>query len=112
MSHCYNCDTILDTKSRTRYDAAGYQYCIKCGDELLGPVNPPPTATMNQVGGNHYKDMAIQPAEFSQKNKLGFLEGEAIKYISRHQKKNRSEDIRKAIHCLEMILEIDYNATT
>tara|TARA_R100000781_G_scaffold82542_1_gene50852 strand:- start:985 stop:1191 length:207 start_codon:yes stop_codon:yes gene_type:complete len=61
-----------------------------------------------QVGGNHYKNMKIQPAEFINKNGLQFAEGNAIKYICRHKYKNGEEDVRKAIHYLEMILERDY----
>ena len=61
-----------------------------------------------QVGGDHYKKMIIQPAEFINKNKLLFAEGNAIKYICRHQSKGKEEDVRKAIHYLEMILERDY----
>ena len=62
-----------------------------------------------QVGGKHYKQMKIQPAEFINENKLLFAEGNAIKYICRHQSKGKEEDIKKAIHYLEMILERDYN---
>ena len=62
-----------------------------------------------QIGGNHYKDMAIQPSEFINKNKLQFAEGNAIKYICRHSIKGKEEDVRKAIHYLEMILERDYD---
>ena len=61
-----------------------------------------------QVGGSHYKDMAIQPADFINKNKLLFAEGNAIKYICRHQSKGELQDIEKAIHYLEMIIERDY----
>ena len=62
-----------------------------------------------QVGGKHYKNFRIQPAEFINENKLLFAEGNAIKYICRHSVKGREEDIKKAIHYLEMILERDYN---
>ena len=61
-----------------------------------------------QVGGNHYRNFTIQPAEFINKNGLQFAEGNAIKYICRHKYKNGEEDVRKAIHYLEMILERDY----
>ena len=64
---------------------------------------------LKQVGGNHYKKMIIQPAEFSNKNKLLFAEGNAIKYICRHNYKGGEEDVKKAIHYLEMILERDYS---
>ena len=62
-----------------------------------------------QVGGKHYRNMKIQPAEFINENKLLFAEGNAIKYICRHSIKGKEEDVRKAIHYLEMILERDYS---
>ena len=61
-----------------------------------------------QEGGTHYKDMPIQPIDYIVKNGLGFREGNVIKYVTRHQSKNGAEDIKKAIHYLEMILE-DYD---
>ena len=63
----------------------------------------------SQVDGNHYTSMKIQPAEFINENHLEFAEGNAIKYICRHQKKGKRKDIEKAIHYLEMILERDYD---
>ena len=48
------------------------------------------------------------PIEYISKNKLDFLEGNIIKYISRHKKKNGAEDIRKVIHYAELILELEY----
>ena len=63
----------------------------------------------SQVDGNHYTSMKIQPAEFINENNLEFAEGNAIKYICRHQKKGKKKDIEKAIHYLEMILERDYD---
>jgi len=62
-----------------------------------------------QVGGSHYKTMKIQPSKFINENDLPFAEGKAIKYICRHRLKGKKEDILKAIHYLEMILERDYN---
>ena len=64
-----------------------------------------------QVGGNHYKDMVVQPSEFVNKNRLLFAEASAIKYICRHAAKGQAADIEKAIHYLEMILERDYEDT-
>jgi hypothetical protein len=62
-----------------------------------------------QIGGSHYKDFPIQPYEYCHKNKLGMLESNVIKYVSRHKTKNKEQDIRKAIHTLELLLEIEYN---
>ena len=61
-----------------------------------------------QVGGDHYKDMTIQPSEFINKNKMQFAEGNAIKYICRHQKKGGKQDLEKAKHYIDMIIERDY----
>ena len=66
------------------------------------------SSLLKQVGGDHYKKMAIQPAEFINKNKLLFAEGNAIKYICRHSEKGGIQDIDKAIHYLEMVKERDY----
>ena len=63
---------------------------------------------LTQVGGDHYKKMVVQPAEFINKNKLLFAEGNAIKYICRHSTKGGIQDIDKAIHYLEMVKERDY----
>lgn len=63
-----------------------------------------------QVGGSHYKDFVIQPSEYIRANNLGWYEGNAIKRITRHELKNGREDIEKAIHELEFILEEYDNA--
>lgn len=60
-----------------------------------------------QVGGAHYQK-AIQPIEYIEKNKLGFCEGNVVKYVSRHKEKNGAEDIKKAIQYLEFILKYQY----
>lgn len=62
-----------------------------------------------QTGGTHYKDCAIQPVEFIKANNIPFIEGNVIKYVVRHKRKNGAEDIKKAIHFLQMLLELDYN---
>ncbi len=58
-----------------------------------------------QVGGNHYADMVIQPAEFIIKNDMGFAEGNVIKYVSRWRKKGGVDDLRKARHYLDLLIE-------
>lgn len=63
-----------------------------------------------QVGGNHYKEMAIQPIEFIMKNNIGFMEGNAIKYISRWRSKGGVEDLKKARHYLDMLIEFEQGA--
>ena len=62
-----------------------------------------------QVGGSHYKKYKIQPSRFINENKILFAEGNAIKYICRHQDKGGRQDLEKAIHYIQMILERDYS---
>ena len=61
-----------------------------------------------QIGGSHYQKYKIQPSKFVIENELLYPEGCAIKYIIRHQDKNGKEDLKKAIHFIEMIIERDY----
>ena len=64
-------------------------------------------STNRQEGGSHYQ-LPIQPIEYIYKNKLGYMEGNVIKYVTRHADKGGAEDLRKAIHYLEMLLEWRY----
>ena len=65
-------------------------------------------ATDIQVGGSHYNQYAIQPTEFICKNKIPFIEGNIIKYIVRHRLKNGLEDLMKAKHYIELLIEFEY----
>lgn len=64
-------------------------------------------ALTTQVGGNHYKDMPIQPVEYIHKNGIGYFEGCIIKYVSRWRKKNGVEDLKKARHFLDLLIEFE-----
>lgn len=66
------------------------------------------TASNRQVAGVHYQKLAIQPSEYIQRNGLGWCEGNAVKYVTRHRDKNGRQDIEKAIHYLELLLEWEY----
>ena len=61
-----------------------------------------------QIGGKHYQNFVIQPSKFVVENRLLFPEGCAIKYICRHSFKGKKEDLLKAIHFIEMMIERDY----
>lgn len=65
-------------------------------------------ASEQQIGGTHYKEFAIQPTEFIAKNNIGFIEGNVIKYVCSHKSKNGRQDIEKAIHYLNLLLEYEY----
>jgi len=60
-----------------------------------------------QVGGNHYRKYKIQPSEFCTQNKLLYPEGTVIKYVIRHQDKGGKQDLEKAKHMIDMIIERD-----
>lgn len=77
-------------------------------DEPAVPADNTHSALAIQVGGTHYKDFAIQPVEYIHANKLGFCEGNVVKYITRHAAKNGADDIRKVIHYCQLLLELQY----
>tara|TARA_R110000803_G_scaffold51844_1_gene106875 strand:+ start:1142 stop:1354 length:213 start_codon:yes stop_codon:yes gene_type:complete len=62
-------------------------------------------ATDKQVGGGHYASMKIQPIEYTLANGLGFCEGNVLKYISRWKNKNGVEDLKKARHYLDLLID-------
>ena len=67
-------------------------------------------ALEQQVGGQHYKGCKIQPVEYIHANGLDYLEGNVIKYITRHRTKGEGrKDIEKAIHYAQLILEMEYD---
>ena len=61
-----------------------------------------------QIGGKHYIKHKIQPSQFVVENKLLYPEGCVIKYILRHQDKGGKQDLLKAKHFIDMIIERDY----
>lgn len=65
------------------------------------------SALETQVGGKHYKDMAIQPVEYIHRNGIGFVEGAVIKYVSRWRAKNGVEDLMKARHMIDLLIEME-----
>ena len=68
------------------------------------------TANDNQIAGTHYKDKAIQPWDYIVGNKLGYLEGNVVKYVSRWREKGGIDDLRKASHYLDKLIEVETEA--
>lgn len=66
------------------------------------------SALTKQVAGSHYKDLAIQPIEYCQKNNMNYCESNVVKYVTRHKSKNGKQDLEKAIHCLQLLIEMEY----
>lgn len=97
---------------------------LKIGDDLgfVTPVPPvigqvlqqaePKSALGTQVGGNHYKDMVIQPLEFAMANNLDPCQFSIVKYVSRFRSKNGLQDLEKARHFLDLLIEFEYGKDT
>lgn len=64
-----------------------------------------------QAGGKHYKTMKIQPVVYITENNLSYLQGNVIKYISRYKDKNGLEDLKKAKHYIDLIMELEYGGS-
>jgi hypothetical protein len=79
-------------------------------DSFMGtPLMPDPLNS--QVGGAHYKQYKIQPIEYAMANKLNYCQANAIKYVTRYRDKNGLEDLRKAIHNIEILIKLEYGDT-
>ena len=92
---------------QNRRDSGGPQ-TVGISDSSHGNRKAPASSLDHQVGGSHYRDLKIQPAEFLRQLHVPHLEGEAIYRIVRHKQKAGREDLEKAIHTLQIILELDY----
>lgn len=65
------------------------------------------TALETQISGSHYKSQAIQPVEYIHANNIGYFEGNVIKYVTRWKNKNGVQDLEKAKHYLELLIELE-----
>lgn len=66
--------------------------------------------SQKQIGGNHYKDMKISVSEYVYANQIDWYAGNAIKYLSRYNKKNKDlnkqiEDLNKSVHYIQLLIE-------
>lgn len=89
---------------------ANFQRSVDSGLNDLRMEKKKGSALSTQVGGDHYKSQPIQPVQYIEANKLQFLEGCVVKRVTRHDKptgKGR-QDIEKAIHELQLLLELRY----
>lgn len=123
--------TSVNSLARKHKIATGYAYKLakrKSGpaiEKILGPrpkhlpLVPTPVMTIDvdspfdfaqanavQVGGEHYKKNAIQPWDYITSNQLGYLEGNIVKYVSRWKDKGGRQDLEKARHYLDKLLEV------
>jgi len=71
------------------------------GAETASPAVDP---SQRQEGGSHYTKCPIQPFAYSMANGLDPLQHTVVKYTTRFRDKGGIEDLRKAIHCLELLI--------
>jgi hypothetical protein len=65
------------------------------------------SANDTQISGNHYKDKTVQPWDYIAANNLGYFEGNVVRYISRWKDKGGVDDLRKAKHYIEKLIELE-----
>lgn len=63
------------------------------------------SAFSKQVGGSHYREVVIQPVEYIMANNIPYCEGNVIKYVTRWRRKGGLDDLRKARHYLDLLIE-------
>lgn len=64
-------------------------------------------ANSKQVAGSHYSDKSIQPWDYIHANNLCYFTGNCVKYVSRWRDKGGINDLKKAIHYLEKLIELE-----
>jgi len=79
---------------------------VEVPEDFLDPTEP--SALGMQEGGSHYKDLGIQPIEYIIENNLDFIQGNMIKYATRHKDKGGKEDLLKVIHYANLAIELQY----
>lgn len=102
MMRCVHCGEL------ERWHHTGTRLCPDMKNKFEGEtytVPKPPPAHKEQVGGDHYKKMSIQPIEYIMANKLGYCEGNIVKYISRWRDKGGVEDLRKIKQYVDFLIE-------
>lgn len=86
----------------------------RCGVSMSAAKAAEVTQRANAIqhGGQHYKGLTIEPWDYIAANKIGFLEGNAIKYLTRWKEKNGVEDLHKALHYVQKAIEVNTNGET
>ena len=94
-------------RRRKRMITASVPRVTKSETQTTDGTGETTSALSRQTGGNHYKNMLIQPAEYAEKNGLSLLEGNVVKYISRWKLKGHPlADLLKAKHCIDLLIEL------
>lgn len=86
-----------------------YEYEVERSVETSSPLKSP---LQTQIGGKHYKKLAIQPVEYIHANGLGFFEGSVVKYVSRWRDKGGVADLEKAKHFIDLLIQLEAKGAT
>jgi len=64
------------------------------------------SANQRQIGGDHYKNGLLEHWDLIERHGIGYLEGCATKYVARWRKKNGLQDLEKADHHVQKLIEL------
>lgn len=80
----------------------------------MGTVEPDRAKYGSQVGGKYYQSHSIQPFDIIDEYGLNFYEGCALKYLLRWREKGGIEDLKKAKHYIEILIqkEVEVDGTS
>jgi hypothetical protein len=81
--------------------------CLGCDQIEERCICVPSSANDRQEGGEHYRSEGVQCWDYIASNGIGYLEGNVIKYVSRHKAKGGVEDLKKARHYLDKLIELE-----
>ena len=85
---------------------------LRCGvshkDHIVASMEAS-NAFGKQIAGSHYSKLKIQPMEYCLGNGLNYAQSNVVKYITRYKDKNGIEDLKKAIHCIELLIDWEEN---
>ena len=101
------CRTVKVKTTETDMLAVSEMNKVKTTETDMLAVSEMNKAMDVQVGGGHYKDLVIQPVEYIHKNHIGFIEGSVIKYVTRWRAKGGLEDLKKARHFIDLLIEME-----
>ena len=97
---------VTDDAKKYRWVTPEMLACLSSEYEKTFSIKPQ-SATDTQIGGDHYTKLAIQPMQYSMKNGLDPLQHTIIKYVTRFRDKAGIEDLEKAKHCIDMLIEYE-----
>ena len=95
---------VVDVKILMKHDMEAEEERRSMNEYQMRSANAKLSANTKQVGGNHYQT-TIQPWDYIIANNLGYLEGNVVKYVSRWKDKGGVQDLEKARHYLDKLIE-------